>query len=110
MASPFQLAGQQRERLKLDAEVRDYFERLLTYREEIRNWDKFGRILTKPDPPEVPLYLDLWFELQRWPGALLVDGGLLDQPAWTWHMVDLSGRIWKDLLDSRDTITGNSHE
>lgn len=110
MASPFQLAGPGRERARLDAAIRDYFEKLLTYQEEIQRWETYGRILTRPEPPEVPRYLDLWFELQRWPGVLLVEGGLLDQPAWTWHMVDLAGRIWKDLTDQKRATLGESNE
>jgi hypothetical protein len=42
----------------------------------------------------VPFYLGLYFELQRWPGTLLVEGGLLDQPSWTWEMIDLAGRMY----------------
>lgn len=103
MASPFQLArsgGRLRTQVlkaELDTEIREYVEELEKYRTALKQWDNYGRILTKPVPPEVPYYLNLWFELQRWPGTLLVDGGLWDQPHWTWQMVDLAGRYYRDV-------------
>lgn len=38
----------------------------------------------------------LWFELQRWPGRLLLAGGLMDQPSWSWEMVDLAGATYRE--------------
>lgn len=48
--------------------------------------------------PVPPPYLSLWFELQRWPGHLLAEGGLYDQPDWTWEMVDLAGMIYREKM------------
>lgn len=45
--------------------------------------------------PVPPYYLKIWFELQRWPGHLLAEGGLYDQPDWTWEMVDLAGQVYQ---------------
>jgi len=46
--------------------------------------------------PVPPPYLSLWFELQRWPGHLLSEGGLYDQPDWTWDLVDLAGMVYRE--------------
>ena len=66
------------------------------YKEHKTNFGFVG--LEKLQAPEVPVYLGMWFELQRWPGSLLWEGGLLDQPAWVWELVDLAGMVYTDLI------------
>ena len=36
-----------------------------------------------------------YLELQRWPGNLLWEGGLQDQPAWVWDLIDLAGAVYE---------------
>jgi hypothetical protein len=48
-----------------------------------------------PKAPAIPAYLALYFELKRWPGHLLVGGGLLDQPSWTWELIDMAGLLYE---------------
>jgi len=53
----------------------------------------------------MPFYLEWFFELQRWPGSLLVAGGLLDQPSWTWEMIDLAGRLYAGVqMTNQETL------
>lgn len=69
------------------------------YRERLRQWkEDFGQVGEPPKLPKVPTWLELWFELQRWSGHLLVDGGLMDQPAFSWEMIDLAGMIYQSLM------------
>lgn len=72
--------------------------------EDMQRWQDFGRIGKPPEAPKVPAYLELYFELMRWPGHLLVGGGLYDQPQWTWEMVDLAGHIYTDLMEEQRRI------
>ena len=105
MAPPFQLAGR-RQRLKYDLElqVRNYVDDQARYREKLKDWETFGRIKQPPEAPEPPYYLELWFELQRWSGHLLIDGGLYDQPSWIWEMTDRAGQIYTYLMDKRASV------
>lgn len=105
MASPFQLAGGRR-RLEHDLalSIRRYVEGIGQLARDMKIWEEFGRIGKPPDPPEVPAYLELYFELMRWPGHLLVAGGLYDQPSWTWEMIDLAGHIYGDLMDEQRRV------
>lgn len=69
------------------------------YRDKVKeDEEKFGGInipqIKKPGVP--PYFLELWFELQRWPGSLLTEGGLYDQPAWIWEMTDLAGKVYQE--------------
>ena len=70
----------------------------MKYQERLRQWEEeFGRVGNPPAPPIPPKWLSLYFELRRWPGHLLVDGGLMDQPSWSWEMIDLAGKIYESL-------------
>ena len=105
MAPPFQLAGRRRKlEHQLALEIREYVEAMGRLTADFRVWEDFGRIGKPPEPPEVPAYLELYFELMRWPGHLLVEGGLYDQPSWTWEMVDLAGQIYTDLMDEQRRV------
>lgn len=44
--------------------------------------------------PRVPAHLALYFELRLW-RSLLVPGGLLDQPDWTWDLITLAGQAYE---------------
>lgn len=75
--------------------MREYVRDQDKYRQDVAQWrDEFGRVGAPPVAPVPPQPLSVWFELQRWPGHLLVDGGLMDQPAWSWDLVDLAGRVY----------------
>ena len=68
----------------------------------------FGSVgLDKIRAPGVPPMLGLYFELQRWPGSLLWDGGLQDQPAWIWDLVDLAGAVYNDVVNSNEEAIGS---
>lgn len=58
----------------------------------------------------MPEYLRLWMELQEWPGSLLLDGGILQQPQWVWEMVCLAGREYTTVVrlnrELLDNMTG----
>lgn len=88
----------------LDIDIRDYVDGQAVFKAAVEKWERFGRIGTPPVLPKPPTYLQLWFELQRWPGHLLVEGGLWDQPAWTWEMVDLAGSIYVSLMEKREIV------
>lgn len=50
---------------------------------------------------EVVLYL----EMKQW-GMPLVEGGLLQQPAWTWEIITMAGQMWDSLVSGeQDTET-----
>lgn len=54
----------------------------------------------KPEPEAVPTrdvpgWLSWYFELKRWNTFQFVAGGLMDQPAWAWDMVDLAGKVYE---------------
>jgi hypothetical protein len=71
----------------------------LLYRDKVKeDREKFQGMnvdkIKRPGPP--PFYLGLYFELQRWPGSLLVEGGLYDQPYWVWDMIDLAGKVYQE--------------
>jgi hypothetical protein len=40
----------------------------------------------------------IWHEMQEW-DRLLVDGGLFDQPAWSWELVNLAGNVFLDAVE-----------
>jgi len=42
----------------------------------------------------------MWRDLQRWRPALLLDGGVLQQPAWVWDMVNLAGDVYESTVAS----------
>ena len=75
-------------------EVKAYVSDIATYEQTSKDQAReFGGVTAKQ--PVIPEYLRLYFELKRWPGSLLVAGGLLDQPAWTWELIDLAGLIFQ---------------
>ena len=45
----------------------------------------------------LPEELSLYLQCKEY-GTLLVNGGLLDQPYWLWHLVDYAGNIYKALI------------
>jgi len=45
----------------------------------------------------LPEELTLYLQCKEY-GTLLVNGGLLDQPYWLWHLVDYAGNIYNGLL------------
>ena len=50
----------------------------------------------KPQPRrEMPGWLAWYLELKRWGTHQLVAGGLMDQPAWAWDMIDLAGKVYE---------------
>lgn len=73
----------------------------------MEEWETFGRIKNPPIAPKPPRYLALWMELQRWPGTLLIDGGLMDQPAWIWELVDMAGMVYSYLTAPRKPSVGD---
>jgi len=82
----------------LEDEVRAYAIAVDDYQARATKWkaDFGGAPDQRPTPPKPPpVYLQWYFELRRWSGHLLVEGGLLDQPAWTWEMIDLAGKVWE---------------
>ena len=87
--------------------MRNYVAQYASYTRRRKDHKKeFGDIgLDKIKPPEVPEPLVIYFELQRWPGSLLWDGGLMDQPAWVWELVDLAGMVYMDCqMDNDDAL------
>jgi hypothetical protein len=73
------------------------------YQKRLQLWrDEFGRVGNPPPAPTVPPYLLVYFELQRWPGHLLCDGGLMDQPDWTWELVDLAGHTYESAVERNE--------
>jgi len=62
----------------------------------------------------MPTYLQLWTELQRWRPALLWDGGILDQPAWVWEMLNLAGNVYESTVSRNramlQNLTGGAQE
>jgi len=55
--------------------------------------------LPPPEKPKakkkgpVPFWLELYLECKEW-NIPLVAGGLLDQPDWAWHLMNLAGRVY----------------
>lgn len=70
-------------------------------REHRRNFGTVG--LEKIQPPPVPIYLAIYFELKRW-GHLLNAGGLLDQPDWIWGLIDLAGSAFEAAYGAEQEI------
>ena len=89
-------SGGGRVRLQLEEAVQQYAYKSTEYGRKLKQWRDFGQVGQVPTFPEVPEYLSLWFELQRWPGNLLVAGGLMDQPHWVWELVNLAGTTYSD--------------
>jgi hypothetical protein len=85
--------------------VREYVAATERYEEEYKEWrDRFGRVGKPPERPATPQYLSLWFELQRWPNQLLVAGGLFDQPAWTWSMINYAGQEFLEVTEENRRV------
>ena len=85
--------------------MREYVTQREEYHERYKRWrDEFGRIGDPPQPPVPPQHLLLWLELQRFPHHLLVAGGLLDQPAWTWDLILLAGAVYEETLEQNERI------
>jgi len=100
-------------RAQIEQEVRDYITEKAVYEERIKQAKREDRPKELwPAPPLMPAYLALGFELQRW-GVLLVAGGLLDQPAWTWELTDLAMSVYYMVtqanVDTLQQITGAPH-
>ena len=102
MAPAIQLEDRRGGRVKrqLVSDVQDYVAAQASYERRAKDHKKnFGVVgLEALKAPPIPPYLSMWFELQRWPGSLLWDGGLLDQPAWVWDLMDLAGMVYTDLM------------
>ena len=81
---------------------------VLTVQKHRREFGDVG--LDKIRAPDIPETLLLYFELKRWPGALLWDGGLQDQPAWTWELIDLAGVIFEDSVAPKPQIGGEERD
>lgn len=81
-------------RAQLEQEVRHYLTNKALYEDKVKQAKEQARPGNEyPKPPVMPEYLALGLEMQRW-GVLLVNGGLLDQPAWTWELVDLALSVY----------------
>ena len=82
-----------------------YDEAWAAYRLRLENWEKVGQYL-EYDPPEEPVRSDrgeppvplvLYLQCKRW-GCMLRAGGLQDQPAWVFDLVDLAGAVYERVM------------
>lgn len=101
--------GGGRLKLELELQVRNYIVDYAEYEGKLETWERFGRLNRRPAAPAPPHWLALWFELQRWPGHLLVSGGLLDQPSWSWEMIDLAGRLYTAITEENRRKIGEEY-
>jgi len=82
--------------------VQDYVAKRAAYQRQYQEHKaEFGDVnLGKIPVPELPDMLALYLELQRWPGNLLWEGGLQDQPAWVWDLIDLAGAVYEASMEA----------
>ena len=99
-------------RLELKGAVEKYLapdpehdEAWAAYQLRLEQWEKVGRFL-EYDPPEeperagrgeMPTALALYLQCRRW-NCMLRAGGLQDQPAWTFDLVDLAGAVYERVM------------
>ena len=62
-----------------------------------------GMGIEKVAIPAIPPYLAVYMELRQWQ-TTLVSGGILDQPAWSWDLVTLAGRVYEAEMSNQDVV------
>ena len=90
----------------LRTEIQVYFDAL----EKFQTFQRFSADddIEKPPLPDMPLYLQLFLELKRYPGTLLVAGGLLDQPELLWLHVNEAGAVYESILALRSQLAATA--
>ena len=88
-------------RERLEGELREYLTEFQQWRFLYDEWNRVHRLagFKPPGRPSIalPAEVVLYQEMKHW-GVLLVKGGLMDQPSWTWEIVNMAGMLWESLL------------